>query len=70
MPKNKIIPLPLGKLIEEDANIYEFTSATIHRASQLIITGHEDVDAHGGKVISAAINQMVNKKFQYKFEDN
>ncbi len=63
------MPIPLGKLVEEETSIYELTSATIHRASQLAVTGGEEVEEHKGKIVSAAIDQMLNHKFEYKVEE-
>ncbi|HDQ13191.1 MAG TPA: DNA-directed RNA polymerase subunit omega [Sediminispirochaeta sp.] len=61
--------IPLDKLIVKDSNVYEMTNAAIKRAHQLTITGDEEIEQNGGKVVSTAIAQVLNKKVEYRIEE-
>jgi DNA-directed RNA polymerase subunit omega len=61
--------LPLSLLISTQENIYELTCAVIRRALQVTVTGDEDVEKHGGKVVSTALNQILTKKVEYRLEE-
>jgi len=63
------MPLPLDLLISTQENIYELTCAVIRRALQVTVTGDEDIDKQGGKVVSTAITQILTKKVEYRLED-
>jgi len=45
------------------------TNAAIKRAHQLTITGDEEIEQNGGKVVSTAIAQVLNKKVEYRIEE-
>jgi DNA-directed RNA polymerase subunit omega len=61
--------IPLEKLITNDENVYELTCAAIKRATQLTITGDEEVERNNGKVVPTAIAQILNKKVEYRIEE-
>ena len=63
------MPLPLDLLISTQENIYELTCAVIRRALQVTVTGDEDIDKQGGKVVSTAITQILTKKVEYRLEE-
>ncbi len=65
MDDNKVKSMPLDLLVEADKNIYELTSAAIHRARQLVTLGGEEVESHKGKIVSAALDEMLNDKLKY-----
>jgi DNA-directed RNA polymerase subunit omega len=61
--------LPLDLLEQYRDNIYELTCASIRRAYQITMTGDEELDEDGGKVVSTAIRQILTKKVQYQIEE-
>ena len=56
-------------LISTQENVYELTCAVIRRALQVTVTGDEEVEKQGGKVVSAAISQVLTKKVEFRLED-
>ena len=63
------MPLPMDLLISAQDNVYELTCAIIRRALQVTVTGDEEVDKQGGKVVSTAINQVLTKKVEFRLEE-
>ena len=61
--------LPLDKLISFNDNVYEMTCASIRRSHQLTITGDEEVEKNDGKVVPTAIEQVLDKKVEYRLEE-
>jgi len=57
--------IPLDELISTEVNMYELTNAAIHRARQLSMTGLEEIESAGGKVVSLAIREIVTGEVQY-----
>lgn len=62
------MPIPMQALTDNTNNIYTLTCAMIKRALQITVTGDEDIDKNNGKVVSAAINQVLTKKVEYRLE--
>lgn len=62
--------IPLELLIDRGSNIYGLTNAMIHRAHQLTLTGEEDSPETDGKIVSSAIDQVLTKKVEYRFEES
>ena len=67
--EERSVIIPLEKLINEDSNIYELTSAAIRRAYQISVTGDEELEANQGKVVSTAIKQILTRQVQYQLEE-
>ena len=63
--ENIIASIPLDELISTEVNMYELTNAAIHRARQLSMTGLEEIESAGGKVVSLAISEIVTGEVQY-----
>ncbi len=61
--------IPLNLLISNKGNIYEMTCATLRRALQVTIAGDEEAEENGGKIVSTAISQILNKKVEYRLEE-
>ncbi|MBU0935806.1 MAG: DNA-directed RNA polymerase subunit omega [Spirochaetes bacterium] len=61
--------MPLHDLLEYEGNAYEFTVAVNRRAYQLAILKTPEVEKNNGKVVSLAIQQVVNKQIDYRFEE-
>ena len=61
--------LPLDLLVSNQDNVYQLTCAIIRRASQITVTGDEEVDRNRGKVVSTAIKQVLTKKVEYQIEE-
>lgn len=61
--------LPLDLLEQYRGNIYELTCASIRRAYQITMTGDEELDEDGGKVVSTAVKQILTRKVQYRIEE-
>ena len=61
--------LPLDKLISFNENVYMMTCASIRRSHQLTITGDEEVEKNNGKVVPTAIEQVLDKKVEYRLEE-
>jgi DNA-directed RNA polymerase subunit omega len=45
------------------------TCASIRRSHQLTITGDEEVEKNNGKVVPTAIEQVLDKKVEYRLEE-
>ena len=50
-------------------NIYEMTCAAIKRASQITVTGDDDLEEGKEKVVSAALKQILTDKIEYRREE-
>ncbi len=61
--------IPLDKMLDSECNIYELTCASIKRASQITVTGDEDLEDGKEKVVSAALKQILTEKIEYRRED-
>jgi len=62
--------IPLENLISTDKNMYELTNAAIHRARQISITGAEELEAAGGKIVSQAVKEIVTGEVQYNIKQD
>ncbi|HOV64167.1 MAG TPA: DNA-directed RNA polymerase subunit omega [Spirochaetia bacterium] len=58
--------IPLDKLINFNENVYAMTCAAIKRASQITMTGDEEVARNDGKVVSTALKQILTEKVKYR----
>ena len=61
--------IPLDLLVDNTDNVYEMTCAAIRRAVQITITGAEELEEDGGKVVSTAIKQVLTQTVQYRLEE-
>ncbi len=61
--------IPLDKLLERSRNIYELTCASIKRASQLTVTGADEIEEEGSKIVSAGLKQVITRKVEYRREE-
>lgn len=61
--------LPLDLLEQYQGNIYEHTCAAIRRAYQITMTGEEELEENGGKVVSTAIRQILSEQVRYRIEE-
>jgi DNA-directed RNA polymerase subunit omega len=61
--------MPLHDLLEYEGNAYEFTVAVNRRAYQLAILKTPEVEKNNGKVVSLAMQQVVTKQIDYRFEE-
>lgn len=61
--------IPLDLLVSNQNNIYELTCASIRRALQVTVTGDEELEKAGSKVVSTAIRQVLTKKVEYRMEE-
>lgn len=71
------MPIPLDKLIAEDRNIYQVTTAVIRRAHQLgeirrafSANEHGSVTEEGDKVVSRAIEEILEEEVQYRIGES
>ena len=62
--------IPLGSLVSTDKNMYELTNAAIHRAKQISMTGSDELEAAGGKIVSLAIKEIVTEEVQYNIKQD
>lgn len=62
--------IPLENLVSTDKNMYELTNAAIHRAGQISMTGSEELEAAGGKIVSQAIKEIVTEEVQYNIKQD
>ena len=62
--------IPLGNLVSTDKNMYELTNAAIHRAKQISMTGSEELETVGGKIVSLAIKEIVTEEVQYNIKQD
>jgi len=60
--------IPLDNLVNTDKNMYELTNAAIHRARQISMTGAEELEAAGGKIVSKAVTEIVTGEVQYNIK--
>ena len=61
--------IPIDKMVDHSDNVYELTCAAIRRAMQITVTGDEDVEENGGKVVSTSLKQILDKKVEYQLEE-
>jgi DNA-directed RNA polymerase subunit omega len=61
--------LPVDLLTSREGNAYEFTCASIKRAAQITLTGDEDIEKNEGKIISAAIGQILEERVRYRYDE-
>ena len=62
--------IPLEYLVSTDRNMYELTNAAIHRAKQISITGAEELEAAGGKIVSQAVTEIITEEVQYNIKQD
>jgi len=62
--------IPLENLVSTDKNMYELTNAAIHRAKQISMTGAEELEAAGGKIVSQAITEIITEEVQYNIKQD
>jgi len=62
--------IPLEYLVSTDKNMYELTNAAIHRARQISMTGAEELEAAGGKIVSQAVKEIVTEEVQYNIKQD
>ncbi len=62
--------IPLDNLVSTDKNMYELTNAAIHRAKQISMTGAEELEAAGGKIVSQAVTEIVTEEVQYNIKQD
>lgn len=62
--------IPLDALVSTDKNMYELTNAAIHRAGQISMTGSEELEAAGGKIVSKAITEIVTGEVLYSIKQD
>lgn len=60
--------MPLDELVDSSDNMYKTTCAIIRRANQLTITGDKVIDDFKGKIVTAAISEIMDGKVKYRFE--
>ncbi len=68
MTENNLI-VPLSKLVSFNGNVYEMTNAVISRSRQIAMTGDEILEKNRGKVVSSALQQVVEGDVQYRIEE-
>ena len=61
--------IPLSKLMDLQDDVYACTCAIIKRAQQVTLAGDEELDRTNGKVVTAAIDQILTSKVEYEIED-
>jgi len=57
--------LPIYNVIDYDDNRYLLAKAVMKRARQVNFVGDEELDEHSGKIVSLAMEQILNKKIKY-----
>ena len=62
--------IPLEDLVSTDKNMYILTNAAIHRAKQISMTGSDELEAAGGKIVSQAIKEIVTGEVQYNIKQD
>ena len=62
--------IPLENLVSTDKNMYELTNAAIHRAKQISMTGSEELESAGGKIVCLAIKEIVTEEVQYSIKQD
>ncbi len=62
--------IPLENLVSTDKNMYELTNAAIHRAKQISMTGSDELESAGGKIVSLAIKEIVTEEVQYNIKQD
>ncbi len=61
--------IPIDKLVDNEENVYEMTCAAIKRASQITVTGDDDLEDGKEKVVSASLKQILTDKIEYRIEE-
>lgn len=69
--------IPMDKLVSEDRNIYQITSAIIRRAHQIgeirrafSANEHGSVSEEGEKVVSQAIEEILEGEVRYRLAES
>lgn len=60
------LSIPLSLLVDKDYNTYEVTCVAIKNAARLTKNGDEEIEAHGDKVVSVAIAQVLEDTLRYE----
>ena len=66
----KKFSIPLENLVSTEKNMYELTNAAIHRAKQISMTGSDELESTGGKIVSLAIKEIVTEEVQYNIKQD
>ena len=66
----KKFSIPLEALVSTEKNMYELTNAAIHRAKQISMTGSDELESTGGKIVSLAIKEIVTEEVQYNIKQD
>lgn len=68
--------IPLDRLLEDNRNVYQVTSAIIRRAHQIgeirrafSSDEHGSVNEEGDKVVSQAIAEVINRDVRFEIEE-
>ncbi|MFA7566064.1 MAG: DNA-directed RNA polymerase subunit omega [Alkalispirochaeta sp.] len=68
--------IPLDRLLEDQRNVYQVTTAAIRRAYQIgeirrafSSDEHGSVSEDGDKVVSQAITEVINKEVQFEITE-
>ena len=62
--------VPVDELIDYKGNRYELTYAAIKRAIQINLTKDEEVrKSYKGKIVPAALRQILLEKVKYRIEE-
>ena len=62
--------IPLDKLIDKEANIYEMTCVAIKEANIISATSIKDeIEESGEKVVSHVLTQVLNDEIKYSLEE-
>lgn len=69
MNKEKILNIPLDKLIDKDCNVYEMTCVAIKEATLLSNKLSEEEQKSGIKVVSEALEKVLNDEVEYSIND-
>jgi DNA-directed RNA polymerase subunit omega len=63
------IQIPLKEIVDSNENVYEITNAAIKRAAQITVSGDEALRRGEGKIVSAALKEVITNVVDYKIED-
>ena len=60
--------IPFQELVDFNDNVYCMTCAVIKRAVQITVTGDEELEEEGNKIVSLSLDQVLTKKVEYRLE--
>ncbi len=61
--------IPIDKLVTYKGNIYEVTMAMVEQAKIISENGCDEVTENKGKICSTAIKQVLEKRVEFKNEE-